>query len=287
MPPRRINRLASNQPGSGQSTPSAAKDLAAQPALFAAAAARKSKANKSKLVTPIAKKPKAKKLIDLKSIISPTGAGTPSSSSNKKVSKAVFSLVKAIYQKGEKKGEHSGWIYFRGKPRYGSNEIFKDKVNGVTLEERLRWNDEVKLYTVRVYTYEQAVMVLEHMRMVSELDEKDLKDVEVDEAIFENANATDIKMFPLEVEGEMNEAIAGTTYPFKSVLKEAGFTFHNMVNEQPLNLWLRVMSEDQPEVDFNELETYFEKYGFTVDKYDGVGADEEEDGEEDGEEDEE
>lgn len=35
------------------------------------------------------------------------------------------------------------------------------------LEERARWNDEIKVYTARVSTYEQAVMILEAMRLVS------------------------------------------------------------------------------------------------------------------------
>ena len=43
-----------------------------------------------------------------------------------------------------------------------------------------------------------------------------------------------------------------------------------MVNDAPMRLWLRVMSEAQPEVDFDDLEATFEKYGFTVDTYDGV-----------------
>jgi hypothetical protein len=36
----------------------------------------------------------------------------------------------------------------------------------------------VKLYSAKIYTYKQAVMVLDAMRQVSEKDEKDLADVE-------------------------------------------------------------------------------------------------------------
>ena len=278
MPARRSKKVVNEEPlGSAQSRASFEKDKAAQPALLAAAAASKKKAT-GKLTTPIAKKPKpGKKLLDLKSLVSSSGAGASYTPNANKISTAMFKLVKAIYQKGDKKGQLSGAIYFRGKPRFHMNEIFKDKVGGVLLEEQLRWNAELKLYTARVFTYEQAGMVLEAMRMVSEADEKDLKEVEIDEAIFEDANPTEIKMFPLEVEGEMKEAIAGTTYPFKSILKAAGFTFHNVVNDAPMKLWLREMSEAQPEVDFDDLEATFEKYGFTVERYDGVGADEEED----------
>ena len=51
----------------------------------------------------------------------------------KKAMNAVFSLVAAKYQKGDKAGELTGAIYFRGKPRYGSNETFKAKVHRLDL----------------------------------------------------------------------------------------------------------------------------------------------------------
>ena len=76
----------------------------------------------------------------------------------------------------------------------------------------------------------------------------------VDETIFDNAHQSEIKIFPLEVEGDgeinPNLAIAGTTYPFNKILKQAGFTFQNVVNGEPLNLWLREESDGQPEVDY-------------------------------------
>ena len=49
------------------------------------------------------------------------------------------------------------------------------------LGETLRWNDEFKLYSAKVYTAEQAQMNLDAMRMVSEKDERDLASVTVDE----------------------------------------------------------------------------------------------------------
>ena len=73
-----------------------------------------------------------------------------------KMSKAVFSLVKAIIQKGDKAGQKSGAIYARMKPKYGQNDTFKEDILIDLLAEPLRWNDELKLYTVRVYTIKQA-----------------------------------------------------------------------------------------------------------------------------------
>ena len=100
-----------------------------------------------------------------------------------------------------------------------------------------------------------------------------------DESIFDDANPAEVKIFPLEVEGDgeinLSLAISGTTYPFNKILKQKGFAFHNIVNGQPLKLWLREEPEGQPEDDADDLEEMFEEYGFTVDKYDGVAEDEE------------
>ena len=116
----------------------------------------------------------------------------------------------------------TGAIYFRGKPTYGNNEKFKDKLFPVFLKERLRWNDELKLYTAKVYTPEQAIMVLDNMREVSEECEKSLADISVDESIFDDAKEATITMFPLEVEGTMMLALAGTAYPWGDMLMQEG-----------------------------------------------------------------
>ena len=71
-------------------------------------------------------------------------------------------------------------------------------------------------------------------------------DIAVDESIFDDANAVDITMFPLVVDGELNMAVGGTTYPFKDILTKEGFTFKNIVNGQALKLWLRVEPEAKP-----------------------------------------
>ena len=192
---------------------------------------------------------------------------------NKK-SSAVFTLIKAKYQKGDKKDEFSGWIYARLKPRYGNNDKCKAKVGDKLLAETLRWNDEFKLYSAKIYTAAQAQLVLDAMREVSAEDAKDLANVTVDESIFDDANSAAITMFPIILEGELTLAIGGTTYPFKDILKKEGFEFKHLVNDQPLNLWLRVEPEAQPDMDADDFETLFEQYGFEVSRYDGVEADE-------------
>ena len=115
------------------------------------------------------------------------------------------------------------------------------------------------------------------MRQVSAEDENDLTDVTVDETIFDDAKEAAIKIFPITVAGELNLAIGGTTYPFKDILKKHGFGFHNIVNDQPLNLWLRVEPEAQPDMDADDLEALFDKYGFEVERYEGVEGSDDED----------
>jgi len=66
----------------------------------------------------------------------------------KKVSKATYALVAAEFQKGDKAKQRSGNIYVHAKPRYGQNEAFKTALGKHTLSEKLRWNDEAKVYTV-------------------------------------------------------------------------------------------------------------------------------------------
>ena len=94
--------------GSGQSSASLAADKAAQPRLLASAAARK--AGSPTFKSTIAKKPKStgKKLIDLSKLVSPSTSASSSKDKTYKVQKAVFSLVRATYQKGDKKDQYSG-----------------------------------------------------------------------------------------------------------------------------------------------------------------------------------
>ena len=69
--------------------------------------------------------------------------------------------------------------------------------------------------------------------------------------------------------------------PFKDILTNHGFTFKNIVNGQPLRLWLRVEPEGQPDMDADDLEALFEQYGFEVDRLDGIEGDKDEDEDED------
>ena len=245
--------------------------------LLAAAPSRNAGTPISK--STIAKKAKStgKKLIDLSKLVSPSTSASSSKDKTYKVQKAVFSLVRATYQKGDKKDQYSGAIYYRGKPRWGMNDKYKAKLIPNMLAESLRWNDELKLYSGKVWTANQAQLILDSMRQVSAEDENDLTDVTVDETIFDDAKEAAIKIFPITVAGELNLAIGGTTYPFKDILKKHGFGFHNIVNDQPLQLWLRVEPEAQPDMDADDLEALFDKYGFEVERYEGVEGSDDED----------
>ena len=220
-----------------------------------------------------AKAGRAKKLFQFKtSKDSPSKAKTGSFKMSKsKISKAVFSLVKAVIQKGDKAGKESGAIYARMKPKYGQNDTFKEDIRDDLLAEPMRWNDELKVYTVRVYTVKQATMILEKMRKLPGCD-KDLP-TEADESVFENAKSTDINIVPMIVhDGPTSQnqdmiALQGATYPFKDYIKDKGFTFHGTVNDmEGINVWLAPTAE----VDTAELTAHFEKYGFTVEEHEGA-----------------
>ena len=72
-------------------------------------------------------------------------------------SPATLTFNRAKYQKGDKADTFSGWIYFRGKPGWGNNETFKQKVGDKLLVGPARWNDDLKVYTARVHTVEEAI----------------------------------------------------------------------------------------------------------------------------------
>ena len=227
---------------------------------------------------PAASKQKGKKLFDLSSLIKKSSTVTSSGgsrSSPMKPSKATFALVAAVFQKGDKKGELTGSIYMRAKPRYGKNEEFKTTCEKDLLNEKLRWNDELKVYTAKVHTPAQAQLILDAMRTIDEKHEEDLADETIDESVFEEANDVQIVAFPMTVhEGATSQdeeclAFGGSTYPFKEELKARGFVFKSTVNgNEGVQLWLKPLAET--ETDKAEIFALMNKYGFRVDEHDGV-----------------
>ena len=134
MPPRARRSLPSDDLcGSGQSLDSLAKDKAAQPALLAAAAAGKGK-GKAPMTTPdkpkrTIHKDKGKRVFVFNKGGGGSSSGSPGSFSGgrrkNKSSPATLIFVRAKFQKGDKSGQLTGTVYFRGKPRFGNNDIFK------------------------------------------------------------------------------------------------------------------------------------------------------------------
>ena len=124
-------------------------------------------------------------------------------------------MFEATYQRGDKASQKSGNIYMNGKPRFGHNQVYKEKVGALLLTERLKWNDDIKMYHAKLYSYEQAAMVLEASKMVSGDDERDLANVSFDRSMF---RVPQMHIFPLELDTKedgkvLHTAIAGDTYP--------------------------------------------------------------------------
>ena len=182
---------------------------------------------------------------------------------------AVFMLIAAKYQKGDKAGQFTGAIYFRGVPLYVQNETFKTMLHKHTLTEVLRLNTELKLYTCKVWTAKQARMLLKAMKELDGCAQYVPEDI--DESIFEHANATEISIINnIDVEVTTMVGLHGTTFPFKEILKEKGFTFLNELNGfDGVSMWIA----PQATVDIEDLVALFHEYGFEVDMFDGVDED--------------
>jgi hypothetical protein len=266
MPPRRTASSKAKVPvtpvreepcGSGQSRESLAHDTAMQPRLLAAAASRTSSSSSARTSTP-------KKLFKFKAIEKTKKSGKDADMVRHKVSPAVFSVIKAMYQKGPNKNEPTGNVYLRAKPRYYNNEKFKQAVGKLCLAEPLRWNTELKLYTAKVYTIEQCNKILNEMRSYD--GGIDLPEA-VDETVFEGARPVDIQIIETVIQdGEEYVGVGGSTYPFKDELKDRGFKFQATINGKLVQLWLK----PKDDVDLDDLAVLFTEYGFDVEQYEAI-----------------
>ena len=73
----------------------------------------------------------------------------------------------------------------------------KQAFEKLLLTERLRWNDELKVHTVRIYTATQAMKLFKALRELDDHD-KDLLEAP-DLSAFESAKSAEIAMFPLTI----------------------------------------------------------------------------------------
>ena len=207
----------------------------------------------------------------------PRGEGSGSSwkagrRRSQKKSKASFALMAAKYQKGDKEGQLSGAIYFNGVPCYGQNEAFKEEMHKHTLAERLRFNDEKKVYSCRVYAAKQARKLLAGMKTLDGC--ADTLPDDIDESIFENANPAEISHRD-QPRGERRDQPGrrhGHHLPtFKDELKEMGFSFHSELNgKEGVQMWIAQGND----LNIDEIIALFEEYGFAVETFDGVEDDE-------------
>jgi hypothetical protein len=266
MPSRRSASRSSSTMGSHMSAAEVDAIAAEQPALLAAAGKKKA------AVKPTIAKSHGARKLDFKSLVraSPRAGGAGRIGSKQhKVASAVLTFVRAKYQKGDKEGNLTGAVYMRGKPRFALNEKWKDEANKKLLAEVVRWNDELKLYTAKVYTAKQANMlfkVMEDMSPECKADLAEQEPIDFDELFnFPEAKDYTIQSFPLEVEGKTVQAFGGGTYAFKSILTKHGFEFKNTVNGlEGACLWLGSLDEVE------ELENIITEYGFPLDKYDAA-----------------
>ena len=251
--------------GSGQSAASLAKDIAAQPALLAAARTPVKATKRAGIL-----KTSPKKVFVFKKPA--VNAGNHGKAKEKKAAGAVVKFVRAKYQKGDKIHQLSGNVYWQGRPRYANNDIFKEKVSKKLLMEVMRWNTELKTYRAKIYSAKQAKMIRDAMKAVSADDEEDLEtngptDEDIDQVFdFEEYKPAEISIIlEFELDGEMTKAIGGMTFPWKDILQEIGFTFSYRTK----------MYHAPVDTDTDEIEALFDEYGFDVETFEEMAAAEE------------
>ena len=130
-----------------------------------------------------------------------------------------------------------------------------------------------QLYRARVYTYKQAVKFLDALKEVDEGHEKDLKDVTVDEAVFDFPEYKSCYINFVKVvhhDSDVYYAIGGQTYAFKEDLKDIGFKFYADVGERlGIQLWMVKHSD----LEMTEVETMLAKmedYGWDIETFDDM-----------------
>ena len=222
---------------------------------------------KSSAVTP----PKPKLFDPAKyKIIDKPGTNSKSKyTAKKKVQDAVFKIVAAQFQKGDREKEYTGAMYAWARPRNAKNIEFKEKTEQHLFTEKWRWNERHTVYTSKIWTIKQAQKILDAMLTIDGCKE-DL-DAKVDETEFVHANTYEIAIYPETIEnedGEKEDVICvlgtnGATYPWKDKLDNMGFKY--ISTENPTK-W-RASSED---VNVNDLSDMFREYGFDVEVYDGT-----------------
>ena len=248
-----------------------------QHAVLAAAAARKSGKQPTATRAPAGIRKAGKKLFSFKKLPrANTGGGGGGGGSSKSVKNAaaMIEFVRCRFQKGDKKDQLTGTVSARFKTRFKQNEMSKEKVHNKSLIERARWNDEIKKYTLRAWSPEQAIMYREALKMVSPEAEADLNktaptDDEIAEVFnFPEAKELGIHKTPLTIDGKEMIGFGGTTIAFKDEFKERGFTFQATIDDALVQLWIAPIDTDT-----TDLEDMFEEYGFPLEVFDGVDED--------------
>ena len=153
---------------------------------------------------------------------------------------------------------------------YCHNAKFREIMEKFTLGEQLKWNTELKVYTMRVHTAKQANDILAELRTL-EGHEQDLP-ATVDATIFAEAKPAYVAFVPhVLTNGPTSHSqqvivAHGYTYPVKSMLAEHGFFFVRNFNEDPdVNVWCCAASSNLDSVTADLIDK-----GWTVETFDGM-----------------
>ena len=106
-----------------------------------------------------------------------------------------------------------------------------------------------------MHNVKHAAKLLEAVKSVSASDEQYIANVEIDEAVFENAKPCDIAMIEsIMVEDKKKTGFGGSTFAWKDKLKVLGFKY-----DPEYQLWLIETPEPS---DLDGLLDKMEDYGF-------------------------
>ena len=156
---------------------------------------------------------------------------------------------------------------------WGHNAAMKSAIALLLYGEPLKWDSNLKVYTLKVTTKQQARALLSKLREL-EGHAEDLP-AAVDENILANLRVPTINLIPVltpATTAQPHQVIVadGNTFQVRAQLKEFGFQYtFNFRGEAGVNVWLIDRSDFTDEIK-KTMTVELEKMGFEVVIYDGI-----------------
>ena len=202
-----------------------------------------------------------KKTFDLSKLKSPIKkAGSPLKGGNN--DKPHFSIFRPIFQEGEQAGEESGNRMVRWRSRYHLKDAADAAIHPLILNEKPKWNKELKVFSARVYSVVQARTILNALRDVEGEAGAIHLPQDVGDEEFETAKPAHLDVIPLLGDKLM---LQGLTYPLLHHLKNLGFTYERGIEEAN---GVDAFTIAQADFDAASMTGLLNQWGWTYELYD-------------------